>query len=60
MVVADTYAIEKPYMQPNVRVLDGAHAGKDGLDRIRKVVGLERAKADLMRSQEKMDVRKGG
>lgn len=46
MVISDQYVIEKPYGPGNVALVSG-EAGRAGLDRVRRIVEMERAKIDL-------------
>jgi hypothetical protein len=52
MLISDTYLIEKPYNAANVRLGEGRHGD---LDRMRKVVDMERSKATLKLSKNLID-----
>ena len=46
MVISHQYIIEKPYGANNVKLVDDK-SGKQGLDRIRRIVDMERQKIAL-------------
>lgn len=56
MIVSDTFIIEKPYNPANVRLIGGA--GGD-IDRMRKVLDMERNKIALRMGKDQIDNRLG-
>ncbi|KAK7895157.1 hypothetical protein LTR67_005897 [Exophiala xenobiotica] len=52
MLISDTYLIEKPYNAANVRLGEGRHGD---LERMRKVVDMERSKVTLKLSKNLID-----
>jgi hypothetical protein len=52
MLISDTYLIEKPYGAVNVRFVEGRHGD---LERMKKVVDMERQKITLRMSKGLMD-----
>ncbi|KAK4946919.1 hypothetical protein LTR10_014061 [Elasticomyces elasticus] len=56
MVISDTYQIEKPYGAVNVRLVEGGHGD---LDRMKRVVDLERSKVALKLSKNMIDGKMG-
>jgi hypothetical protein len=59
MVISETFVIEKPYGAANVRLYsDAAHGTRKGdLDRMRKVVDMERNKCALRLGQREVEGR---
>ncbi|EXJ64665.1 hypothetical protein A1O7_01003 [Cladophialophora yegresii CBS 114405] len=53
MIISDTFLIEKPYGQSNVRHIDGQSVGD--LERMRKVVDMERNKITLRLAKGSLD-----
>ena len=53
MIISDTFLIEKPYGQTNVRHIDGQSVGD--LERMRKVVDMERNKITLRLAKGSLD-----
>ena len=47
MVINENVVIEPPYTEKNVRVLPGGTEGRGGVERIRKVLNMERQKLEL-------------
>ena len=58
MILAEDYMIEHPYTVAQVKILPGAGTAQ-GLDRMRKVVQMERAKLELKWSAREIDVKMG-
>lgn len=56
MVISDTYQIEKPYTAVNVRLVEGGHGD---LERMKRVVDLERSKVTLKLSKNLIDGKMG-
>lgn len=56
MIVSDTYIIEKPYSPANIRLMSGASGD---LDRMRKVLDMERNKIILKMGKNVIDSRLG-
>ncbi len=53
MIISDTFLIEKPYTQANVRHIDNQSVGD--LERMRKVVDMERNKITLRLAKGSLD-----
>lgn len=47
MMVSDSMVIERPYQERDVRLLEGEKGRVGELERMRKVIGMEREKAKL-------------
>lgn len=47
MLVSDSMVIDRPYGEGDVRLIEGARARVGELERMRKVVGMEREKGRL-------------
>lgn len=62
MMVSDSMVIDRPYGEKEVRLIEGAKGRVGELERIRKVVGMEREKARLKGLKDGMSGvdRKGG
>ena len=63
MVISDTFVIQKPYGAVNVGLYsDGSGARKGDLERMRKVVTMEREKCALRLGQREVEgrMKKGG
>ena len=63
MVVSDTFVIQKPYGAGNVGFLVSGEGGRRGdLERMRKVVDMERNKCALRLGQREVEgrMKKGG
>jgi len=56
MIISDTYIIEKPYSPANIRLMPGT--GGD-LDRMKRVLDLEKNKINLKNSKNAIDNKLG-
>jgi hypothetical protein len=61
MMVSDSMVIDRPYGEKDVRLVEGAKGRVGELERMRKVIGMEKEKAKLKGLKDGGSVeRKGG